>query len=88
MGFQITDMMLDLGSDVNLLPKKTWKAMGNLKLKYSLIQLRMENQYCILPIERLENLELDVAGVKMHTKFKVIDIMGDKEPYQILLGIN
>jgi hypothetical protein len=80
--------MLDLGSDVNILPKNTWEALGKLQLTYSLIQLRMANQYCIFPIGRLENVEIDVAVVKNVANFEVIEIMGDKDPYHALLGIN
>jgi hypothetical protein len=80
--------MLDLGSDVNILPKKTWEALGRPRLTYSLIQLRMENQYCIFPIGRLENVEIDVAGVKTVADFELIEIMGDKDPYPVLLGID
>jgi hypothetical protein len=43
-------------------------------------QLRMANQYCIFPIGRLENVEIDVAGVKTVADFEVIEIMGDKDP--------
>jgi len=48
----------------------------------------MANPYCILPIGRLENVEVDVVGVKTHTEFDIIDIMGDKDPYLALLGID
>jgi hypothetical protein len=47
----------------------------------------MANQYCIFPIGRLENVEIDVAGVKTVADFEVIKIMGDKDPYPALLGI-
>jgi hypothetical protein len=47
----------------------------------------MANQYCIFPIGRLENVEIDVAGVKTVADFEVIEIMGDKDPYPALLGI-
>ena len=53
-GFQIRDTMLDLGSDVNILPQKTWEALGKPKLTYSTIHLRMENQYYIVPIGKME----------------------------------
>jgi hypothetical protein len=86
--FEIKDVMLDLGSDVNILPKKTWEALGKTHLTYSLIQLRMANQYCIFPIARLDNVEIDVAGVKTVADFEVIEIMGDKDPYPALLGID
>ena len=80
--------MLGLRSDVNILPKKTWEALGKPRLTYSPIQLRMENQYCIFPIGRLESMQIYVAGVKLVADFEVIDIMGDKEPYPMLLGID
>jgi hypothetical protein len=86
--FEIKDVMLDLGSDVNILPKKTWEALGKPQLKYSPIQLRMANQYFILPIGRLENVEIDVVGVKTVADFEVTEIMGDKETYPFLLGID
>jgi hypothetical protein len=86
--FEIKDVMLDLGSDVNILPKKTWEALGKPQLTYSPIQLRMANQYCIFPIGRLENVEIDVVGVKTIADFEVIEIMGDKDPYPALLGID
>ena len=70
--------MLDLGSDINILPRKTWEALGWPWMTYLPIQLRMVNQYCIVPIGRLEEVEVDIAGVKTYTDFEVIDIMGDK----------
>jgi hypothetical protein len=48
----------------------------------------MANQYCIFPIGRLENVEIDVVGVKTIAHFEVIKIMGDKDPYPTLLGID
>jgi hypothetical protein len=77
--------MLDLGSDVNILPEKTCEALGKPRLTYSPIQLRMTNQYCIFSIGRLENVVIDVAGVKIVADFEVIEIMGDKDPYPALL---
>jgi hypothetical protein len=80
--------MLDLGSYVNILPKNTWEALGKLRLTYSPIKLRMENRYCIFPIGILENVEIYLAGVKTVVDFEVIEIMGDKDPYLTLLGID
>jgi hypothetical protein len=48
----------------------------------------MVKQYCIFPIGRLENVEIDVAGVKTVVDFEVIEIMGDKDPYPTLLRID
>ena len=37
--YEMDQVILDLGSDANLLPKKTWKQMGEPKLEWSTIQL-------------------------------------------------
>jgi hypothetical protein len=36
----------------------------------------------------MENVEIDVAGVKITIDFEVIEVMGDKDPYPYLLGID
>ena len=42
---QIGDyVVLDLGSEVNVMTKQTWALMGKLKLIYSPIKLRITNQ--------------------------------------------
>lgn len=51
---------LYLGSNVNILPKKSWEAMGKPKLAYSPIYLRMANESRIFPIGRLDNVEVDL----------------------------
>jgi len=47
----------------------------------------MVNQYCISPIGRLENVKIDVAGENTVVDFEVIEVMGDKGPYPVLLVI-
>jgi hypothetical protein len=48
--FNMGNVILDLGSEVNVLPKTTWKFMGEPTLGYSPIQLKLENQHKVLPI--------------------------------------
>lgn len=48
----------------------------------------MSNQYCILPIGILEDVEFDISIVKTYADFEVINIIGDKNPYLALLGIH
>jgi hypothetical protein len=57
-------VMLDLGSDMNIFPKKSWEVMGKLKLVWFPIHLCLVNQYKIYPISRLELVEVDIEGVK------------------------
>ena len=42
--YEMDQVIFDLGSDANVLPKQTWKHMGEPKLEWSTIQLCMENQ--------------------------------------------
>ena len=52
-GYEMDNIILDLGSDVNILPKKSWLYMSKPKLVWSSVQLRLVNQYKIYHIERL-----------------------------------
>jgi hypothetical protein len=38
-GYDMDGFMLDIGSDVNILPNKSWEVMGKPKLVWSPIQL-------------------------------------------------
>jgi hypothetical protein len=73
--FNMGDIILDLGSKVNVLPKKTWKCMGYPTLGYAPIQLNLANKHRFLPIGRLKELTVDLDGVHIKVDFKVIDIV-------------
>ena len=62
--------------------------MGEPKLDWSTIQLRMENQQKIIPLGRLPKFLVDIAGVKVLADFEVIEIVEDTDPYLVLLGID
>jgi hypothetical protein len=62
--------------------------MGNPKIFYSPIQLCMANKYDIYPVGRIQNVEVDLDGIKTFIDFEVIKIMGEKDPYPALLGID
>ena len=57
------EVILDLGLEVNMLTKQTWELMGRPKLRYSPIQLRLENQQRVCPMGRLLNVPVDIDGV-------------------------
>ena len=48
----------------------------------------MENQYYILLVGWLEDVEVDIMGVRTYVKFEVTNIMGEKDPYPALLRID
>ena len=81
-------IILDLGSDVNILTQKMWERMGNLRLDWSPIQLWLANQANVLPIGRLSNVLVDVEGLRTFTEFEVIIIVDDMNPYPTMMGID
>jgi hypothetical protein len=86
--FNIEDIILDLGYEVNVLPKKTWQCMGESTIGYSPIQLKLENQHRVLTIGRLKGVTVDLDGVHTKADFKVIEIVDDTTPYPTFLGLD
>ena len=85
--YDVDNVILDLGSDVNMLPKKTCEMMGKPKLVWSLVQLRLTNQHKIVPISQLTRVIVNIVGVCSVEEFEVIDIMDDSQPYPTLMGL-
>jgi hypothetical protein len=81
-------VVLDLGSEVNVMMKQTWALMGKPKLIYSPTRLRMANQQAVSPFGRLEHVHVDIDGVRTFVDFKVIKIVDDRCPYPEMLGID
>jgi hypothetical protein len=66
------DIILDLGFEVNVLPKKTWQCMGETTLGYSHVHLKLANQHKVLPIGRFKGVIVDLDGVHTMVDSEVI----------------
>jgi hypothetical protein len=86
--YEMDSVMLDLGSYVNIFPKKSLELMGKPNLVWSPIQLWLENQYIIYPIGQLEWVEVNIEGVKTKEYFEAIEITDDSDTYHALLSID
>jgi hypothetical protein len=86
--YDIDYVVLDLGSEVNVMTKQTWALMGKLKLIYSPIRLKMANQQDVSSFGRLEHVPMDIDRVRTFADFEVIEIVDDSCPYPALLGID
>ena len=86
--YDMDDIILDLGLDVNIITRQTWESMNKLWLYWSPIQLRLANQSKVLPISRLTQVPMEVKGLRTYDDFKFIDIVNDTNPYPVLLGID
>jgi hypothetical protein len=73
-------------SDVNIFPKKSWEVMGKPKVGLVTHPTWLANQYKIYPIGRLEQVEVNIEGVKTKVDFEVIEIMDESDPYPALLA--
>jgi hypothetical protein len=85
--YDVDNIILDLGSDVNVLPKQAWEMMGKSNLIWSHIQLRLANQHKIVQIGRLIGVPVNIDGMHNITNFEVIQIMDDSQPYPTLMGL-
>ena len=85
--YELDSVILDLGLDVKILTKQTWKLMGKPTLGWSPVQLRLANQAKVQPIGCISNLVVDVEGMKMYVYFDVIEVVEDGGSYPTLLGI-
>jgi hypothetical protein len=86
--FNMGDVILDLGSEVNVLPKTTWQCMGEPTLGYSTVQLKLANQHRVLLIGRLKGMTIDLDGVHTKEDFEVIEIVDDTTPYPTLFCLD
>lgn len=83
----MANVILDLGSDVNMLSKQTWEMMGKPKLIWPLVQLRLANQHKIVRIGRLTGIHVNIDGVRSIADFEVIEIVDDSQAYPALMGL-
>jgi hypothetical protein len=78
--YEMDYVMLDPRSNVNIFPKKSWELIGKPNLVWFPIQLRLANQYQIYPISRIEQVEVNIEGLRPKQDFKVIEIMDESDP--------
>ena len=86
--YDIDYIILNLGSGVNILIRKTWEIMKKLRLDWSPIQLRIANQSKVLLIGQLTQVSVKVEGLRIYAYFEVIDIVDDTNPYPTFLCID
>ena len=86
--YKMDEVVLDLGSKVNVMTKQTWEIMAKPKITFSPIQLRLANHQRVIPLGHLSNIPVDLDGLCSLDDFEVIEIIDDSKPYPTLLGID
>lgn len=86
--FDMDNIVLDLGSNVNIFPSNTWEMMGKPNIIWSHVQLRLANQQKNIPFGRLKKVNIDIDGVCSVADSEVIEIVDDNNPYPALLVLD
>ena len=85
--YEVDSVILDLGSDVNILTNQNWQLIGNPTFGWSPIQLRLASRAKVQPIGCVSNLVVDIEGMKTYTDFDIIELVDSGGSYPTLLGI-
>ena len=86
--YEMDEVVLDLGSEVNVMTKQTWEIIAKPKLALSPIQQRLANQQRVIPLGHLSSVPVDLDGVHNLVDFEIIEIIDDDTLYPALLGID
>jgi hypothetical protein len=81
----IKKVVVDFGSQVNILPQETWIRMGQPTLAPTLNYLKLEDQRLIEPIAILKNVETQIMGIQTQVDFEVIDLVEGMSSYATLV---
>ena len=85
--YEVNQIIIDLGFNVNIITNKTWENIGQPTLGWSPVKLRLANQAKVQPIGRVSNPVIDVEGMRTHDDFDVIEVVIGQGLYLILLGV-
>ena len=83
--FLIPKVVLDFGSQVNILTKKTWEKLGRPQLVKSDYCLKLADQGLIEPVGLSRNVETTIMGIYIKIDFKVIEPKEGSKSYPSLV---
>ena len=84
--FLIPRVVLDFGSQVNILTKDTWEKLGQPQLVKSDYYLKLANQGLIEPLGLCRNVQTTIMGISVEIEFKVIEPKEGIKSYPSLVG--
>ena len=84
--FLIPRVVLDFGSQVNILTKSTWEKLGRPQLVKSYYYLKLADQGLIEPLGLCRNIETTIMGISVKIDFKVIEPKEGSNSYPTLVG--
>ena len=85
-GYHIRQVVLDFGSQVNIMTHDTWEQMGRPRLYESGIYLKLADQGLIEPIGVWKNIDMTIKGISTKVDFKIIDRKEGSSSFPVLVG--
>jgi hypothetical protein len=84
--YKMDNIILDLGLDVNVIPRHTWEMISKSKMIWSLIQLRLANQHKIILVGRLIGFNVNIDGVHSVAYFEANEIVDGSHTISNIVG--
>ena len=86
-GFYIKRVVLDYGSQANIMTRSTWEKKGRPSLVESNIYLKLADQGLIESIGVWKNVKTSIMGINTTIEFKIIDPQEGSKYFHALVGL-
>ena len=85
-GVLTLQVIIDFGSQVNILPRATWVRLGRPELEKSNYYLKLVDQGLVEPLGIWKDVETSIMGIKTRINFEVIDPKQGMSSYLALVS--
>ena len=85
-GYHVRQVVLDFGSQVNIMTRDTWEQLGRPRLNESGIYLKLADQGLIEPIGVWWNVDTTIKGISTKVNFEIIDPKEGSSSFLALVG--
>jgi hypothetical protein len=80
------DCVLDEETPVNIMPERTWEAIGRLVMIPSLRGIGLVREKLVTLCGKLTQISMNSNGTSIEEDFEVINFIEDNAPFTMLLG--
>ena len=85
-GYHVQEVVLDFGSQVNIMTRHTWEQLGRPRLYELGIYLKLADQGLIEPIGVWKNVDTTIKGISTKVDFEIIDAKEGSSSFRVLVG--
>ena len=85
-GYHVRQVVLDFGSQVNIMTRDTWEQLGRHRLYDLGIYLKLADQGLIEPIGVWKNVDMTIKGISTKVDFEIIEPKEGSSSFPTLVG--